>query len=464
MCQDISAKIHLVNYNAEDCKALHLVTHIIRKIGLQTTTMSANPEGDIGVVRADAETFQKKSQWCAFTSPVCSLEYINSAAHWDYQRDRVYARSGQVKRKPKQRLVRTRCWGRVEKVILWKRIRSCPACNRCFRIKGPVNTRTLQDILFGRHSIKRRLVRYVFRTYRCRKCNTPFGLPERFRLCRKYGWNLVAYFFYHIVELHIPQRTVVHSFNRLFGFDLSNSTTNNLKIKTAAYYADTKQQILDRIVHGGLVHADETRANIKGKSAFVWVLTSFREVIYFLSDSREGEIVQKLLADFKGVLVSDFYTAYDSINCPQQRCLIHLIRDLNEDVLNNPFDEQLKEIVTGFGDLLKPMIETVDKYGLKKHFMKKHLIRVDRFYRDLDRVDYQSEAALKCKVRFNRNRDKLFTFLNHDDVPWNNNNAEHAVKAFARLRDVIGGASTEKGTEEYLVLLSICQTCKVSTL
>jgi hypothetical protein len=190
------------------------------------------------------------------------------------------------------------------------------------------------------------------------------------------------------------------------------------------------------------------------------VLTSFREVVYILSDSREGELIQKLLVDFKGVLVTDFYTAYDSIKCPQQKCLIHLMRDLNDDVLSNPFDEQLKKLVTGFGDLLKPAVETVDRYGLKKRFLKKHLRSVERFFRDIDQAEYQSEAALNCKERFERNRDTLFTFLNHDGVPWNNNNAEHAVKAFARLRDVIAGSSTETGLEEYLILLSVCQTCK----
>jgi hypothetical protein len=53
-----------------------------------------------------------------------------------------------------------------------------------------------------------------------------------------------------------------------------------------------------------------------------------------------------------------------------------------------------------------------------------------------------------------------FTFLTHDDVSWNNINAEHAIKAFVRLRNVMGGTSTVKGMEEYLILLSISQTCK----
>ena len=68
--------------------------------------------------------------------------------------------------------------------------------------------------------------------------------------------------------------------------------------------------------------------------------------------------------------------------------------------------------------------------------------------------------ASKLKQRFNKNRDKLFTFLRYDGVPWNNNNAEHAVKAFARLRDVIAGSSTKKGIDEYVTLLSISETCK----
>jgi hypothetical protein len=49
-------------------------------------------------------------------------------------------------------------------------------------------------------------------------------------------------------------------------------------------------------------------------------------------------------------------------------------------------------------------------------------------------------------------------------VPWNNNNAEHAIKAFARIRNVIGSNSTPKGIREYLVLLSISETCKYKGL
>jgi len=129
-------------------------------------------------------------------------------------------------------------------------------------------------------------------------------------------------------------------------------------------------------------------------------------------------------------------------------------------MLDNPYDEELKHIVKSFGQLLKVIVEDVDRHGLKRRLLRKHVVEVDRFYRKVVRVEYQSSPALACRDRFEKNRDKLFTFLNFDGVPWNNNNAEHAIKAFARLREVIQGSSTEKGIREYLILLTICQTCK----
>ena len=70
-----------------------------------------------------------------------------------------------------------------------------------------------------------------------------------------------------------------------------------------------------------------------------------------------------------------------------------------------------------------------------------------------------SEAASALKKRIEKNRDKLFTFLDYDGVPWNNNNAEHAVRAFARVRNGIFH-STPKGHREYATLLTIQQTLR----
>jgi hypothetical protein len=171
-------------------------------------------------------------------------------------------------------------------------------------------------------------------------------------------------------------------------------------------------------------------------------------------------MIQELLRDFKGVLVSDFYAVYDGINCPQQKCLIHLMRDLNDDLLKYPFNEELKDIVQAFALLLKSIIETIDQFGLKTQFLQTHTSSVEHFFARLASGVYKTDIARHYQERFEKNRNTLFTFLNYDDVPWNNNNAEHTIKVFAKLRRIIERETEEKGIHDYLILLSICETCR----
>jgi hypothetical protein len=42
------------------------------------------------------------------------------------------------------------------------------------------------------------------------------------------------------------------------------------------------------------------------------------------------------------------------------------MRDINEDLHRNPFDEELREIAGRLGTLLREIVVTIDTYGLKK--------------------------------------------------------------------------------------------------
>ena len=88
--------------------------------------------------------------------------------------------------------------------------------------------------------------------------------------------------------------------------------------------------------------------------------------------SREAAFLRDLLADFKGVLVSDFYSGYDSLPCEQQKCIIHLIRDFNADLTSNPYDEEFKALAAEFGRLLRSIVDTIDKHGLTKRHLQQH--------------------------------------------------------------------------------------------
>ncbi len=129
-------------------------------------------------------------------------------------------------------------------------------------------------------------------------------------------------------------------------------------------------------------------------------------------------------------------------------------------MFHNPFDNELKQVAQSLVSVLKPIIDTIDRFGLKHHFLDKHHVGVERFFRQLEAADYQSEVARKYQKRMCKYRGKLFVFLDHDGIPWNNNNAETAIKGYVSRRKLLGAAWTERGIQDYLIFLSIYQTCR----
>ena len=454
-----AAKQTLVTYNAEDCEALEKLTNVLVELSQGSPQPGGSALGEIvNTAKLKREhPYGFKRNTFAFKE----LDTINSAAYWDYQRERVYLKSDVNLKRALARAHRPKKVLSPNKTIECSRPRTCPKCASAKVVKHTKYRKSVFDLKFMRHGIKRWVTCYRFHRYLCQSCGAVFQPKETCWGKGKFGSELMAYSLYLNIELRLPQMHVDQNLNKLFGFDLGiGQATHGIKEQAAKMYRGCYEVLLKKLCSGRLLHADETKANVRNKDGFVWVFANMEEVAYVYSETREGDLLQTMLKDFKGVLVSDFYAAYDSIQCPQQKCLIHLIRDINDDVLKHPYDEELKRLALAFSVLVKPMVETIDRYGLKRRFLKKHLAYVGRFYRLISRTNLQSETAMKFKERLEKNRDKLFTFLHYDGVPWNNNNAEHAVKPFAALRHIIGGVTTEKGIRDYLVLLSVCETCK----
>jgi hypothetical protein len=86
---------------------------------------------------------------------------------------------------------------------------------------------------------------------------------------------------------------------------------------------------------------------------------------------------------------------------------------VNDDLWKSPFDGEFEAFVLEVKNLLVPMLEAVQKYGLKKRHLHKFSKQIDQFYERVitDRA-YHSDLAIKYQSRFKRYRQSLFTFLN----------------------------------------------------
>jgi hypothetical protein len=307
--------------------------------------------------------------------------------------------------------------------------------------------------------VKKWTVRRVWWKYCCHDCGCNFDSKQKLPSRQKYGRGLMSWCVYYNVAFGLNMLRVHKSVEDIFGLRIADKQLYRWKSYVAAAYHSLCAEILQHILNSGVIHIDETTVRLRGHCGYVWVLATMDAVYYFYKASREGSFLREMLGSFSGILISDFYTAYDTLDCQQQKCLVHFIRDIDDDLLRNPLDTELKTIAQQFGIVLRSIIETVDRYGLKRRHLNKHKRTVYRFLKSVASRTFSSELANKYKKRFHKSGQKMFTFLDHDGVPWNNTNAEHAIKRFAKFRRTADGYFTERTLNEYLVLATVLETC-----
>jgi hypothetical protein len=458
-------KDKLVTYNAEDCAALKKVTEVIQLVGKSAQRRGEGPTDTpqgLAIVWAEDIIPSSRHQWCRPKFALQDFDHVNRCSYFDYQRHKVFVRTNkaigrawrrQCKRKKRPKLPVNR---KVEITC-----DACPFCKgeRISRVGKEKRVKMAYDLRFTAGGIRRQVIRCTAVRHQCEDCGMRF-LPERYRRRDKHLHGLKSWAVYLHVAHRLSLRQLEAMFEDCFGLAVSIWELMEIKAVMANRYRLTCSQILARVVGGEILHADETHANLNKGKAYAWILTNMEEVVYLYRPTRETAFFHELLKGFKGVLVSDFYSGYDSLPCEQQKCLIHLIRDINNDLKGDPTDEEFKTLAAEFGRLLRSIVGTIDKYGLKKRHLHKHEAEVDSFFRALVPRIYRSRLAESYQNRLLKNKGKLFTFLAHNGIPWNNNPGEHAIKAFAKYRDLADSLMSKEGLSDFLVLLSIHQTCK----
>jgi hypothetical protein len=389
------------------------------------------------------------------------FDFINKCSYFDYQRQRIHVRTNPTLRRAEKK----RCKDKAHKKLrvsesVELRARKCPACGGPARRNGRrVYRKLVYDLRITRFGVTRKVIECGAVLHHCPTCDLSF-LPSKFKRLDRFGHGLKSWAMYLHVAHQVSFPKIETLFGDLFGLKVESPRIHWLKLVSASFYSPTVKRIIQNLVSGGVIYADETEVKLKKTKGYVWVLSNTEEVLFLYRPTREVDFLAELLAGFSGVLVTDFYPAYDALECAQQKCLVHLIRDLNASLLENPFDDEFKRFTFGFGKLLRSIVTTIDKHGLKKKHLAKHRHDVDRFYSEEIRRESSSEATTRFQERFLKYENQLFCFLDHDCVAWNNNYAEQAIKQFAHYRIICDGNKSESGINSYLTLLSVSQTCK----
>jgi transposase len=338
---------------------------------------------------------------------------------------------------------------------------ACPQCHGPVRPCRGSRTRIVEDIPTD---ITPAVTEHTIHRSWCPHCKTtveptvPDALPGS-----SIGLRVVVLSAWLHYLLGTTLAQIIDVFNFHLQFKLSSGGLvqmwKRLREILLAWYLEVRTQAFASAV----LHADETGWRVNGKTYWLWCFAS-KDVTYYMIDRRRGSPALKRFfkKEFAGVLVTDFWGAYNAVVCARKRkCLPHLLRDLKRTHhYHKPggdwpaFSQQLKRLIRDSIRLGKRRKElSAEAFASRRR-------RLDVRLHALLAQPWEQRHARRLVKRLRRHQSELFTFLDHPGVPPDNNHGERQIRPAVIARKNSYANGSEDGAETHAILTSVFRTLK----
>jgi transposase len=338
---------------------------------------------------------------------------------------------------------------------------TCPQCHGPVTPCQQTRARIIEDIP---EDIKPEVTEHTLHRYWCPQCSKTVEPKVAEALP---GSTLGLRVLVLTAWLHYALGNTLSQILEVFNFHLQMKLTGGglvqmwyrLQEILFAWYLDIQSQALA----AGVLHADETGWRVAGKTCWLWCFTTADLTFYLIDRCRGSSALKKFFQKhFAGILVTDFWAAYNAIVCAhKQKCLPHLLRELKKVERYHQPDADWK----AFAKKLRRLIRDAIRLSKRRHQLSKKRFaalrqRVQKRLQELLDAPWTNRDARRLLKRLRRHAQELFTFLDHPEVPFDNNHAERTIRPAVIIRKNSYANGSQDGADLQAVLMSIFRTLK----
>lgn len=267
--------------------------------------------------------------------------------------------------------------------------------------------------------------------------------------------------------LHYSLGTTIGQLVSIFGFHVKTTISEGGLVKIwhrlAAVLEPWYEQIKQEALGSAVLHGDETGWRVNGKTHWLWCFATRDATFYLIDRSRGSPAIAKFFSEFfNGVLVTDFWAAYNAVACAwRQMCLVHLLRELKK------VDKYL-DTSKDWGEFRKKLrrllLDAIRLWQRREDYSQEtYTSRRSRITARLDALiddDWANKNAARLVKRLRKYHDHLFTFLDLPYVPFENNFAEREIRPAVIMRKNSYCNRSDKGADTQAILMTVFRTLK----
>jgi transposase len=293
----------------------------------------------------------------------------------------------------------------------------------------------------------------------CTRCGgitlpaAPVGMEEG----SPFSINIVALMIYLRFTHAISYRRLTQMMLHLYGLQISEGALDAMLQRAKPCFDNQVAAILARLRRSRIVCSDETTVRVDGRTYWNWVFQNDQVVIHIVRDSRAANVVAETMAGHRPTIwVSDLYGAQQGHADLWQVCLAHQLRDCQYaiDAGDTIFAPRMKTL------LLRAVVLARRRKALAESTRHTYLRRLDRELNAIMVLAPTNPHGKRLRKRYCKVRSHLFIFLEHPDVPPDNNGSERELRPTATYRKVTGGFRSKWGADLFAGVRSVVGTAR----
>lgn len=272
-----------------------------------------------------------------------------------------------------------------------------------------------------------------------------------------------------IARAGLSYAKVTQLIKTLYGLEISTGEIAKIMMKTHLNWLPEYFNLQAQIRASPALHIDETSWPIQAINRYgqAWVMSAENnQTMFALKDSRGVAHAQELLKGFKGVRITDNYSAYSNKDLmgKHQICWAHLFRHIRDLESNSNLAQSHRAYVSKWHEDFCQLYLKLMSYLEQAKPKFERLKQIKELQADLAGLieshppkSGEPEKLTKFKAQLQRAnlKNKLFVCL-EELVPADNNRAERDLRPLVIKRKISFGSKTEKGANALATVMSLC--------
>lgn len=337
----------------------------------------------------------------------------------------------------------------------------CPHCKTDEFLSDAIKTSIHQQIDLP--EIKPEVTQYNLHACQCEKCGKVVSAQVPFEAKKGFGPRLMGFIEMLVGEARATKRVIVKLLGYM-GIPISSGSISNIH-KLAGEILKGPYDIIKAEVLNQNMNADETTWYTNGQRKWLWIGTSYSATFFQIDPSRSMEACERVFGNFKKIITTDRYAAYNAIECIKQSCWSHLKRDFEKIEGRGGLDEVIGKALKAITDKVFDFWREFSTGILtRQEFQNKFEIEIIPIMESslkvgASAVGVSAKTQATCAnilLKF----ETLFTFIYHEGIEPTNNFAERNLRPAVIWRKLTAGSRSEWGEKYIERLLTVTMTLK----